>query len=99
MIPVGDRGNDQLAEVVENRVHSLAPIGTGGRQARDQITRAHSWQDGQFANIFEVIGDPVDYLVTASPKFVTCHQSRRRWLYPPPSPPTSTTTARIRNTR
>ena len=75
MVPVGDAGDDQVAEIGEDGVHGLALFRACGRQGIDELAGLDVGQNGKIADVAKVVGDPIDDLVSGGAEFVGRHFS------------------------
>ena len=73
VVPVGDAGDDQVAEVGEDGIHGLALFRACGRQAVDERAGLDVGQNGKIANVAKVVGDPIYNLVAGGAEFVGGH--------------------------
>ena len=67
------RGNDGALEIFEDCVHWFTVIGCVLGQAIHQIARLHVRQHRILPDVFQVVPDPVHYLVTVTPEFFIVH--------------------------
>ena len=70
MPPVGDARDDLIAEVLQDGLERLALGGGGGREGSAKIARRDRRDDGAGFYVAEIIGQPVDDLVTVTAKLV-----------------------------
>ena len=73
MVPVGDAGDDQVAEVGEDGIHGLALFRACGRQGIHERAGLDIGQNGKIADIAKVVGDPIHNLVARGAEFVGGH--------------------------
>ena len=73
MIPVRQRGNDGALKILQDGVHRFALIGRVRGQAIHQIAGFHVRQYRILADVFQIVADPVHYLVPVTPEFFVVH--------------------------
>ena len=67
------RRNDQAIDISKNRLHRLALLRRAGWQLRFEIAGLNLRQHRQIFDMFEVIRNPVDDLVTVTAEFFGAH--------------------------
>ena len=84
MIPVGHAGDDQVAEVREDRFHGFALSRDRCGQAVDGVAGLDVGKNGIIADVAQVVGHPVDHFVGGGAKFFGGHFRRhfKKWGQP-----------------
>jgi hypothetical protein len=75
MVPVRDRGNDELFKIGQNGVKGFALLGRTGGQRVDEIAGGALRDHRVLFGVLQVTGHPIDDLVAVTPEFFRCHVS------------------------
>jgi hypothetical protein len=73
MLPVGHAGNNNLSEVLEYPLEWLAIDGRFGWNLSRNLTGGDPGSHRKIADVFEIVGHPVDQLVSVLAKFGRIH--------------------------
>ena len=73
MIPVCQAGHEHALEVGHDRVERFAVFWCVRGQSGADVPRLGAGQDGVALNVFDVVGNPIDELVTVAPEVCRVH--------------------------
>lgn len=78
MIPVRERGHDQMVNVRQNLTHRFALYGSRLRQLRFKLAGFDLREHGQFLYVLEVIRNPINDLAPELAKILRAHIAKGR---------------------